>query len=135
MLFYGDPAYPLSPFIQKAFSNAGITPLQQSFNTHMSSARQTVEWRFGEIVTLWAYVDYKKQQKIGVQAVGLHYKVAAFTNCRTIIRGGNKTSMFLMSIHHLWTFTSSSISTRHAIKSTLHLAGFPTLTFLVGFPA
>ena len=81
--------------IQKAFPAAGITPRRQAFNTHMSGARQSVEWGFAEIITKWAYVDFKKQQKIGLQAVGLHYRVAAFlTNCRTILRGGNKASRF-----------------------------------------
>ena len=113
---YGDPAYPLSSVIQKAFPAAGITPQRQAFNTHMSGARQSVEWGFAEIITKWAYVDFKKQQKIGLQAVGLHYRVAAFlTNCRTILRGGNKTSRFFrvdpptLAVYLQWSYSCNGV--------------------------
>ena len=92
---YGDAAYPLSTYIQKAFQGAALTPEQLLFNTLMNSARQTVEWEFGQILSLWAYVDFKKQQKIFLQPVSIHYKVAALmTNLRTIVRKGNNISKF-----------------------------------------
>ena len=44
---------------------------QQAYNARMSGVRQAVEWTFGEVCTLWAYVDMRRQQKLGLQPVGL----------------------------------------------------------------
>ena len=92
---YGDPAYPLSLFLQKAYTGAALTPQQQLFNARMSAVRQTVEWAFGDVAVNWAFVDFKKNLKVGLQPVALYYVVAALlSNCRTIIREGNKTSKY-----------------------------------------
>ena len=88
---YGDVAYPLSPYLQKAYQGAHLTPVQQQFNAKMSSARIAVEWAFGEVATTWANVDMKKQQKFPLQSVALYYRVTALlSNLRTILRYGNK---------------------------------------------
>eukprot|EP00117_Sycon_ciliatum_P008679 scpid29032/ scgid11272/ len=92
---YGDPAYPLSPRLQKAYLGANLTPAQAQFNTLVNRARQSVEWSFGELLTYWAYVDYKKQQKLLLQPVAIYYRVGALLiNCRVIIQRGNKTSKY-----------------------------------------
>ena len=92
---YGDTPYPLSPYLQKAFQGAALTAAQCDFNTRFSNVRIAVEWAFGEISTLWAYIDMKKQQKTLLQPVALYYFVATlFTNLHTIARYGNKTSKF-----------------------------------------
>ena len=41
---YGDDAYPLSPYLQKACQGAALTQAQQRFSTKMSKARVAVEW-------------------------------------------------------------------------------------------
>ena len=90
-----DPEYPLNPYLQKAFQGAGLTQQQQDFNTTMSSARGTVEWPFVEIISLWAYVDARKQQRMLLQPVAMYYMVATlFINLRTFMRYWNKTSSF-----------------------------------------
>ena len=92
---YGDPAYPMSIFILKGYQGAALTVEQQEFNSAMSSVRQAVEWGFGDVLSHFAFVDFKKQQKIMLQPVAAYYKVSClFTNCRAICRGGNKTSKF-----------------------------------------
>eukprot|EP00117_Sycon_ciliatum_P001173 scpid84873/ scgid1579/ len=92
---YGDPAYPLNPYLQKAYRGANLPPQQHQFNAQMNAGRIAVEWAFGDVATLWAYLDMKKQQKLLLQPVGLFYRVAVlFTNLRTIMRYGNKTSSF-----------------------------------------
>ena len=57
---YGDPAYPLRAEIISPYAGNGITPAQQAFNANMSSVRQAVEWGFGKIITLFAFLDFKK---------------------------------------------------------------------------
>ena len=61
----------------------------------MSKVRQSAEWTFGEISTIWAYVDMRRQQKIGLQPVGLYYRAAVLiNNCRVCLLRGNETDYF-----------------------------------------
>ncbi len=90
---FGDSAYPLSLYLQKGFQGIDLTHEQQAFNTRMSSVRQAAEWTFGEINTLWAYVDMRRQQKVGLQPVGMYYRAAALlTNFHVCLQRGNQTS-------------------------------------------
>ena len=92
-LIYGDSAYPLSLHLQKGFLGNALTPEQQAFNSHMSSVREAAEWSFDDIVTLWAYLDMKRQQKVLLQPVGLFYRVGAIlANCHFCLKRGNRTS-------------------------------------------
>lgn len=46
----GDPAYPLKTWLMKPFSDSGrLTPLQQSYNDRISSARAIVQMPFGKL--------------------------------------------------------------------------------------
>ena len=78
-----EPQHRLSQYLQKAFQGAALTAAQRDFNTRFSNVRihVAVEWAFGDISTLWAYVDMKKQQKMLLQPVAFYYYVATpFTN-------------------------------------------------------
>ena len=44
----------------------------------MSGVRIGVEWVFGDIVNYFKFLDYKKNLKIGLLAVGKMYIVCAF---------------------------------------------------------
>ena len=74
---YGDPAYPLRVHLQGPFKGAHLTPIQREFNTSMSEVRTSVEWVFGEIVDYFSFLDFKKDLKIGLSAVGKMYTVCA----------------------------------------------------------
>ena len=90
---YADAAYPLSLCLQKGYQGHHLTPAQQVFNTSMSSARQSVEWPFGEVSTIFAFVDMRRQQKVGLQPIGLYYRMAVLlNNCRVCLLRGNQTS-------------------------------------------
>lgn len=83
---YGDPAYPLSSFIISPYGGSRITEEQQIFNRHMSSVRETVEWGFSRVIANFAFLDFKKNLKIGLQDVGKYYKVGVLlTNCYTCL--------------------------------------------------
>ncbi|KAK9367483.1 hypothetical protein V1509DRAFT_626787 [Lipomyces kononenkoae] len=48
----------------------------------MSSLRQCVEWQFRAIVQTFAFLDYKKNLKLGLQPVGIYYLERYFaTSC------------------------------------------------------
>ena len=54
VVLLGDPAYPLSNWIMKGFSDNGrLTPAQQRFNYVLSRSRMTTENTFGRLKGRW----------------------------------------------------------------------------------
>lgn len=88
---YGDPGYSNQKFIKIGYRGrrrAPLTQQQQQFNADMSALRVHVEYGFGKIVNLFAFVDFKKNQKLLLQPIKEQYQVAALlTNCHTCLRG------------------------------------------------
>lgn len=92
---YGDPAYPLTPYIIPPFKAAVLSANQARFNKRMSSVRICVEWGFEKLLSLFAFLDYKKKQKLYLQPIGKYYKVAALlANCHTCLYGSETGSFF-----------------------------------------
>lgn len=97
-VIYGDPAYPLRPLLMKPYGGCNITPVQQLFNAKMSGVRQCVEWGFGKVVAEFAFLDFKKNQKLLWQQVAHMYKVATIlSNCHTCMYGSQVCSYFNLS--------------------------------------
>ena len=91
---YGDDAYPLQVHLQGPFKG-NRTPQQDAFNTAMSNVRVSVEWLFKEITTYFAFLDFKKNLKIGLSAVGKMYIVCALmTNARTCLYSSQTSDYF-----------------------------------------
>ena len=94
---YGDPAYPLRNQLQSPFPNP-VTPQQQAFNKSMSKVRIAVEWLFGDIANWWAFVDFKKNLKLGLSAIEKIYLTSALlTNARTCLYGNVTSEYFDIS--------------------------------------
>ena len=92
---YGDVAYPLRPQLQAPFRNPILTQDQKNFNTSMSQVRTSVEWLFGDITSWFAFIDFKKNLKIGLSSVGKMYLVCALLkNARTCLYGSTTTEYF-----------------------------------------
>lgn len=91
---YGDPAYPLSRFLLSPFKGAQIAAGRKEWNKRMSRVRQPVEWGFGDVVNTFAFLDFKKNHKIHLQAVAKAYAVGVIlVNCyNTLYR--NRTAQF-----------------------------------------
>ena len=88
LCIYGDPAYSLRPHLQAPFNGANVTPAQSLWNQSMSEVRVSVEWIFGDIINYFKFLDFKKNLKIGLSAVGKMYNVAAILhNARAILHG------------------------------------------------
>ncbi len=80
---FGDSAYAFGGGIVSPFPSHLQEPWKKLFNASMSKCRITVEWVFKEITTTWAFVDFKKNQKVLKQPVGVFYRVAVLlTNIR-----------------------------------------------------
>ncbi|XP_075724401.1 uncharacterized protein LOC119179081 [Rhipicephalus microplus] len=85
---YGDPAYPLRPLLLKPYGGASLTPEQCAFYIAMSSVMQAVERGFGEIAGFFAFVGFRKNQKIFRNNVTRMYKASALlANCHTCLYG------------------------------------------------
>jgi hypothetical protein len=94
-VLYGDPAYPIRELLICPFSSRNLTNEQLMFNKSMSPLRQGVEWAFGKIVNEFAFLDFKKNQKLLLQDLGKMYKVGALlTNCHTCIYGSQCSMYF-----------------------------------------
>ena len=70
---YGDPAYPLSPYLLDPFGGTTIMPAEAQFNQSMSVVCITVEWAFGHTTGLFPFVDFRKNLKVLLKLVGLCY--------------------------------------------------------------
>ena len=109
-IIYGDPAYGVSRHILAPFQGARLTPQQQEFNRAMSKVRVSVEWAFGKIMQHFAYMDFKKNQKVLLQPVGKYYLVAALlTNCHTCLYGSLTTTFFGVIPPSLETYLSNQL--------------------------
>ena len=61
----------------------------------MSNVRVSVEWLFKEILTYFAFVDFKKNLKIGLSVTGKIYVVCALlANARTCLYKSQTSNIF-----------------------------------------
>ena len=83
---YGDLAYPLRPHLQRPFMHIRQNQQQIDFNRAMSKVRIEVEWVLNDISNFFAFLDYKKNLKIGLSPIGKIYLVCVLlTNARTCL--------------------------------------------------
>lgn len=96
MSLYGDPGYSNQKFVKVGFKNLGNrSNLQKQFNAEMSALRVSVEYGFGKIVQQFAFLDFKKNQKLFMQPLKEQYYVAALlVNCQTCMRGDQVSEYF-----------------------------------------
>jgi hypothetical protein len=86
---HGDPS------LQVPFQGAaGRVQPGKAYNEACSKIREPIEWMFGKIKILWAFVDFKKNQKLYLQPVTSLWLIATLlTNCHSCLYG-NQTSMY-----------------------------------------
>ena len=95
LTIYGDLAYPLRVHLQKPFRGPGLTQHQKLYNTAMSKVRISVEWVFGDILNYFAFLDFKKNLKIGLSAVGKMYiSCALMRNAHSCLYHSTTTDYF-----------------------------------------
>lgn len=95
LCLYGDLAYPMRVHLQVPYQGARLTNNEQSFNASMSTVRTAVEWVFGDITSYFAFLDFKKNLKIGLSPVGKMYAVCALLrNAITCLYGSSTSSYF-----------------------------------------
>ena len=105
---YGDSGYPRRPYLLRPHAGSSLTRQESVFNARASQLRVSVEWSFGKIASLFAFVDFKKNAKIRLQPVGKYYIVATvLTNCHTCLYESQVNSFFNSSPPSLEDYLSS----------------------------
>jgi hypothetical protein len=95
LCLYGDPAYPLGVHLQGPFKEPQLTPEMQEHNRAMSDLRVAVEWMFGNITKYFSFVDFKRQMKINLSAIGKTYVICALLeNAHTCLYGNIVSTYF-----------------------------------------
>ena len=94
MCLYGDPAYPLRVNLQAPFRGNNLTNIQNAFNTAMSNVRVTVEWLFKEILTYFAFLDFKNNLKVKLGK--MYVTCALLTNARTCLYRSQTSNFFYL---------------------------------------
>ena len=93
---YGDPAYPLSPYLGAPFpSTILLNGAEAQFNVDMSRSRIAVEWGFGKVKGNFAYLDFEKGMKPYLNDIQRYWPVAQIlTNCHTCLYGNQTSNYF-----------------------------------------
>jgi hypothetical protein len=97
LCLYGDPAYPLRPQLMAPYRVGDVQVLTEDmkeFNRAMSSLRVSVEWLFGDVANSFKFIDFKKNLKLWLSAVGKFYVVAALMRNILTCLYGNTTSKY-----------------------------------------
>lgn len=95
---YGDAAYATLSHVGRGFKGGNLTPAQRAYNGAMSAVRISVEWNYGKIVELFAYVDFRKGLELMLSPIAKYYSVAALlTNAHTTLYGCKTSSYFGMA--------------------------------------
>ncbi|GAV09950.1 hypothetical protein RvY_19429 [Ramazzottius varieornatus] len=91
---YGDQAYKSTPQVIGPI-RFNASPLELACNAAMKTLRVSVEWGFGKIGTLFAFNNYPEDLKLGVQPLGMYFKVSTLlTNCHTCLNGSQTSNHF-----------------------------------------
>lgn len=95
-ILYGDKAYGIKELLLSPYpERVDMTQQQREFNERMSKVRIAVEWGFGKIISEFAFLDFKKNQKILLQEVGSMYMTAVIlTNCHSCLYGNQTAQNF-----------------------------------------
>lgn len=65
------------------------------FNQSMKTLRVSVEWGFSKVIQQFAFVDFKKNQKLLLQDIEAIYKVAVLlSNCHSCFYGNQTADYF-----------------------------------------
>ena len=96
-----DSAFPIRPYVQKAFQGANLTSAVKTYNSEMNSARESVEWSYQKNYALWPFMDFEKNQKAQRQAQSAILKCTYFSLIVIRVVMGQKLARISIAFLHL----------------------------------
>ena len=96
---FGDRGYNHGhPCLQVPYKGAAAQPDHaRRYNHRMAAIREPVEWSFGKVAVLFAFVDFEKNQKLFLQPVASYWRIATLlTNCHSCLYGNQTSKYFLV---------------------------------------
>lgn len=95
-VLYGDKAYGIRELLLCPYPDRpNMPPQYQEFNLRMSGVRSAVEWGFGKVIAEFAFLDFKKNQKLLLQDIATMYMTAVIlTNCHSCLYGNQTAQAF-----------------------------------------
>lgn len=95
LCLYGDPVYPHRPQLQGPFKGERLTQNEMDWSSAMSGVRISVEWIFKDIINYFKFLDFKKNLKVQLSAVGKMYIVCTLLhNARCCLYGSETSKCF-----------------------------------------
>lgn len=98
LYLYRDIAYMLSYGIiggYKASVGVPLSPLLKTMNTYMSGMCISIEHGFGKFSSLWSFISFKHNLKLGKSPVGSYFMMAVlFCNIHSCIYGNQTSKRF-----------------------------------------
>ena len=94
-MIYGDTAYGVSRNTLSPYHGAHITLPEHEFNKSMNQVTSVLNEVLEKPCQYFAFVDFKKNNKVLLQPVGKYCLVAALLmNCHTCLYGSQKSILF-----------------------------------------
>ncbi len=97
-IMYGDSAYTWMSHLKSRYVAAlgdNLTQRERDEDIAMSSVRESIEWDYGRIKSLWKTIDYKKMLRIGDGLVSdIFITAMLFPNAHCTMNGSQTTSYF-----------------------------------------
>ena len=75
LAIYGDSVYAFRRYLITPFKGAHLTALQTEFNKKMSALRICVEWGFGSVTNMFAFLAFHRNQKVFLQPLAKYWIV------------------------------------------------------------
>jgi hypothetical protein len=91
---YGDSAYFTDTYLRVRHSYDNLTDREKLENKALSSCREIIEWDYGDLSTMWSYLDYKKGLQIRKQNVARFYLTGMILRNAHVTMNGCNTSLF-----------------------------------------
>jgi hypothetical protein len=91
---YGDSIFPWLSCLRSRYKGNNLNDREKLGNKVMSSCREHIEWHYGEIKTLFSFVDYSKKQQLMLSPVRETFVTAMLLRNCLVCLNENKTSKY-----------------------------------------
>ena len=91
---YGDSAYYPDTHMRSRHDYGNLTEREVLENKAMSSCRESIQWGYGELKSMWAFVDFQKNLKLRKQKIPNIFLTAMILRNAYVTMNVSKSSEF-----------------------------------------